>query len=125
MVAVATDTTLDNVRFLRELKESEKEQNDHVVSPVIDPKNFPETMDSLEEYLRGNIGVKGVLISYVVRSEEAVAPSLDEPETSFSSAEDEMVARAPLLEDGMRTVTFNTDMLKAWGMISVITRDLD
>ena len=113
------------MRLLRELKESKNEHKDPVVSLVIHSKNWPKTMDSLEEYLRGNIGVKGVLISYVVRSEEAVAPSLDEPETSFSSAEDEMVARAPLLEDGMRTVTFNTDMLKAWGMISVITRDLD
>ena len=56
-------------------------------SPVIDAKNWSKTMEVLEEYLRGNIGVKGVLISYVVRSKEAVASSLDEPETSFSSAE--------------------------------------
>ena len=53
-----------------------------------------KTIESLEEYLRGYIVVEGVPISYVVRSEEAVSPILDEPETSFSSAEDEMVARA-------------------------------
>ena len=82
-------------------------------------------MESLEEYLRGHIGVKGVPLSYVMRSEEAVAPSLDEPETSFSSTEDEMVAHAPILEGGLRTLTFKTDMMKFWGLISVITRDLD
>ena len=77
------------------------------------------------EYLWGHIVVKGVPLSYVMRFEEAVAPRLDKPETSFSSAEDEMVALAPILEGGLRTVTFKTDTMKVWGMISVITRDLD
>ena len=49
---------------------------------------------------------------------------MDEPEMSFSSVEHEMVARAPILEDGLRTVTFKADMMKVWDMISVITRDL-
>ena len=48
---------------------------------------------------------------------------MDEPETSFSSAEDKMVAHATILESGMRTVTFKTDMIKVWGMVSVIIRD--
>ena len=81
-------------------------------------------MESLEEYLSGHIGVKGVPLSYAVRFEEAVAPSLDEPETSFLSAEYEMVARAPIIEGGLRTITFKKYMVKVWGMISVITRDL-
>ena len=92
---------------------------------MIDTKNWSKTMEILEEYLRGNIGVKGVPLSYVVKSKEVVAPSLDEPETSFSSAEDEMVVRAPILEGGMRTITFKTDMMKVWGVISVIMIDLD
>ena len=75
--------------------------------------------------LWGNIGVKGVPLYYVVISREAVAPSLDKTETSFLSAEDEMVSRAPIIEGGMRTITFKTDMMKVWGLISVITRDLD
>ena len=58
-------------------------------------------------------------------SKEAVAPSLDEPETSFLSAKDEMVLRTPILEGGLRTITFKTDMMKFWGMISEITRDMD
>ena len=49
---------------------------------------------------------------------------MDEPETIFSSDKDEMVACAPILEGGPRTVTFKTDMMKVWGLISVITRDL-
>ena len=80
-VTVATDITLDNVRLLREIKEREKEHTDSLVSPVIDAKNWPKIMESLEEYLRGHIGVKGVPLSYVVRSEEAVSPNLDEPGT--------------------------------------------
>ena len=81
-------------------------------------------MKRLEDYLRGNIGVKVLPLYYVVRSKEAVDPSLGEPETSFLSAEDEMVAHAPILEGGMRTVTFKTYMMKVWGLIYVITIDL-
>ena len=82
-VAVATNISLDNVRLLRDLKESKKEHKDPLVSPEIDENNWPKTMESLEEYLRGHIGVKVVPFYYLVISEEAVAPSLDEPETSF------------------------------------------
>ena len=64
--AVATDITLDNVRLLYELKEIKKEHKDPVVSPVIDANNWPKTMESLEEYLRKNIGNKGLMC----RSEE-------------------------------------------------------
>ena len=45
-VAVATDINLDNVRILCELKESKKEHKDPVISPVIDAKNWPKTMES-------------------------------------------------------------------------------
>ena len=68
-VSVATDTTFDNVRLLHDLKESENKHTDPLVSSVIDAKNWPKTMESLEEYLRGHIGVKGVPLSYMVRSE--------------------------------------------------------
>ena len=50
---------------------------------------------------------------------------MDEPATRFLSAEDDMVACTPILEGDMRTVTFKTDMMKVWGLISAITRDLD
>ena len=62
-VAVTTDITLDNVRLLRELKESEREHTDPLVSLVIDAKNWTKIMESLEEYLMGHIGVRRVPIS--------------------------------------------------------------
>ena len=116
---------LDSVRLLRDLKESEKEHKDHLVSPVIDIKNCLKTMESLEEYLRGHIVVRGVPLYYVVISEEAVTPSLYEPETSFSSAEYEMVAHAPIIEGGLMTITFNIHMMEFWGLIYTITGDLE
>ena len=59
-------------------------------------------------YLMRDILVTGVPLSYVFISKEVVSSSLDEPETSFLSAENEMVARAPILEGGLRTVNFKT-----------------
>ena len=95
-VEVPTNITLDSINLLRELKGSEKEHKDPLVSSVIDAKNWPKTMKSFEEYLRGHIGVKGVPLSYVVRSKEEVAPSSYEPATRFSSAKYEMVAHVPM-----------------------------
>ena len=51
---------------------------------VIDAKNWPKIMESLEEYLRGHIGVKGVPLYYVVIPKEVVASILDEPATRLS-----------------------------------------
>ena len=50
---------------------------------------------------------------------------MDNPETIFSSAEYKMVACALFFDGGLRTTTFNTDMMKVLGLTSVITRDLD
>ena len=111
-VVVPTDITLDIRSLLCKLNENKKEHTDPLVYPVIDAKTWPKTMECLEEYLRGHIGFKGVPLSYVVRYKESVAPSLYEPGTIFLSPEDEMVARAPILEGGLRTVTFKTDMMK-------------
>ena len=36
-----------------------------------------------------------------------------------------MVAHAPILEGGLRTVTFKTDTMKVLALISAITRELD
>ena len=66
---VSTNITLDRVGLLCELKESEKEHTNHLVSPVIDANDWPKTIECLEEYLRVDIGVKGVPLYYVVRSE--------------------------------------------------------
>ena len=57
--------------------------------------------------------------------EESAAPSLDEPETRFLLAVDDMVACAQILEGGLRTITFKKDMMKVWGVIYVITRELN
>ena len=58
-VAVATDITLDNMRILCELKEREKERKDHMVSPVIDAKNWPNPWRVWRSTLGGILELKG------------------------------------------------------------------
>ena len=58
--AVATDIKLDDVKLLSEIKESDREQMDTLVSLLIDENNWTKIMESLKEYLKGNIGVKWV-----------------------------------------------------------------
>ena len=50
---------------------------------------------------------------------------MDEHKTRFLSDKDDMVARAPILEGGLMTVTFKTYMMEVWGLIYVTTIDLD
>ena len=53
---------------LREINESDNDYMKPLLSPFIDAKNWTKTLESLEEYLKGRIGVKGVPLSCVLRS---------------------------------------------------------
>jgi hypothetical protein len=119
------DITLDNVRSLRKYKAWE-EQHQDVEPPEIPNKNWPRNIESLEEYLRGCLGVTGVSLAYVLRP--SLDP-LDAPVGGWSSNQDELINRAPVVVPESNSVVYNqnylTDRIKVWDLLSAITRDLD
>ena len=121
----AADVTLQNVRGYQNHKKWE-EDHDDVEAPEINAKDWPRTMDALEEYLRGCLGVTKIPLAYVVREEEAV-PAAD-PAGGYTSLQDELIARAPFRETAAPndyTATYLADRSRVWELISDITREHD
>jgi len=113
--------TLENVRSLKELKAWEKDHTD-VEKPEINPKDWPKTIESIEEYLRGCLGVTKIPLAYVVREATAI-PGID-PVGGYSSRQDELIARSPIVNAaGNFTPTYLSDRTKVWELLSEITRE--
>ena len=71
--AEASNITLNNVRALRTHKQWEGEHKD-VLAPTISMKDWPKTIQSLVEYLKGCLGVTKIPLAYVIRDEASVFP---------------------------------------------------
>jgi hypothetical protein len=127
--------TLVSVRGVRSLKEWEGNQDDP--SPpdgIINSKDWAKTMESIVEYLRGNLGVTKVPLSYVVRDDPDVPADADDPASGtvgsrYPNKQEEMIARAPFWSivagaaPGTYGASFLTDRERVWELISALTRD--
>ena len=120
-IALADMITVENVRALRELKAWEKDHTD-VEKPEINPKDWPKTIESIEEYLRGCLGVTKIPLAYVVR--ETTAIPVADPVGGYSSRQDELIARSPIVDAaGNFLPTYLSDRTKVWELLSDITRE--
>ncbi|KAI2513196.1 hypothetical protein MHU86_1234 [Fragilaria crotonensis] len=124
----APDITLESIRSVRELREFEstyKTPTDNV--PAINAKDWPKTMESIEEYLRSYLGERKIPLAYVVRKHVAIPEGADPP-TNYPTIQDEMIARAPhymTLANGTQVPDpiYLVNREKVWDIISRITRD--
>eukprot|EP00804_Cyclotella_cryptica_P015125 CCRYP_000688-RA/>CCRYP_000688-RA protein AED:0.22 eAED:0.24 QI:0/0/0/0.8/1/1/5/0/1053 len=126
------EITLTNVRKLIKQRDTERNHTDPDTPPMIDSKDWPKTMEAVEEYLRQFRGVNDVPLSYVVRIALAPKPVLTDPATNYLTLDEEMIARAPILVPGTAgviadlevngpfTESFMTDRTTAWDKIAVL-----
>ena len=126
--AEASNITLNNVRALRTHKQWEAEHKD-VLAPTISMKDWPKTIQSLVEYLKGCLGVTKIPLAYVIRDEASV---FSDPPGGYATRQKELIARAPILATvssvGLTnpfTQTYLDDRSKVWELLSAITRDLE
>ena len=125
-VSHAADITIANTRSVREMKLTEENHENPSDPPTISHKDWPKTMEAIEEYLRNYLGETGIPLAYVVRKDEAVPPEADDPATNYESATDEMVARAPYTDAaGDLLPTFIADRRKTWELLADLGRDDD
>jgi hypothetical protein len=89
----AADLTTNNVRGLRNLKEQDVAHID-VDPPKMNSKNWPLTIEAMEEWLRGCLCVTKIPLAYVIRWEETI-PAVD-PVGGYATPQDELIARAPI-----------------------------
>jgi hypothetical protein len=122
-VVTADQITIDSVRELRSLKEQEADHKD-LDPPELDSKNWPRTIEAMEEWLGGCLGVTKIPLAYVIREEEAVAPF--DPQVVYPTKLEELIARAPILDpNGGYCQTNLTDRAKVWDKLSELTRQHD
>ena len=119
--ADASNITLANVRSYRAHKQWELEHKD-VAAPTINMKDWPKTIQSLVEYLKGCLGVTKIPLAYVIRDEPGVFP---DPQGGYITRQQELIARAPILAVGGFTQTYLDDRSKVWELLSALTRDLE
>lgn len=125
-IVTAADVTLETIRSVRDLREFESTYKAPTEAPTINAKDWPKTMESIEEYLRSYLGERQIPLAYVVRKSEAV-PEID-GEPTYPTIQDEMIARAPHFTlDGagvkVPDPTYLVNREKVWDIISKITRE--
>jgi hypothetical protein len=124
----APDLTLAVIRTVRELREFESIYKAPTGDPPsINAKDWPKTLESIEEYLRSILGERKIPLAYVVCKDEAI-PMGHNPATSYPTKQDEMIMRAPhysIGEDGVKipNPAYLVNREKVWDIISTITRD--
>ncbi len=114
----AADIQLAAVRNIREHRKWEK-THENVEAPTIDAKDWPKTIESIREYLRGTLGDTKNPLAYVIRAE---IPIQADPEDGYPSKLDELIARAPIRVGENFTATYQADNLKVWELLSALTR---
>ena len=86
--ADANNITLNNVRSFRTHKQWELEQKD-VAAPTINMKDWPKTIQSLMEYLKGCLGVTKIPLAYVIRDEPGIFP---DPPGGYTTHQQELIS---------------------------------
>jgi len=121
------DITLDSVRSIIELRDAEEgykaSKDDY---PTIDAKNWPKTIETIDEFLRGRLGEHHIPLAYVVR-DVVELPALPDPSMNYATVQDEMIRRAPhgrlVAGAWVADPIFVTNREKVWDIMAKITRD--
>ncbi|KAI2510107.1 hypothetical protein MHU86_4274 [Fragilaria crotonensis] len=129
-VVLAPQITLNSIRMVRDLRELEstyKAPTDTSL-PTINAKDWPKTMETIEEYLRSYLGERKIPLAYVVRKTVEVPDAANDPSINYPTIQDEMIARAPHFSvdgDNVRTPDpiYLVNREKVWDIISKITRE--
>ena len=123
-VVVAPEINLVIVRRLRNHRDWEKSHKD-VDAPELSLRDWSHNIESIEEWLRGYLGVTKIPLDYVVRYKELM-PAVT-PEGGYRSLQDELIACAPIREGNAGNAAYMADYLadrsNVWELISDLARD--
>jgi hypothetical protein len=113
------------IRRLRELKIKESARDgDPPTLPKIDLKNWPKTMDALQDHFSTILGETKAPLAYVIRDEATVPDEVDDPPNNYATPEEEMIRQMPHKDAaGNELPTYQHDRTKVWQALSEMTRD--
>ena len=123
-VVVSSKINLVNVRELRNHRDCEKSHKD-VDALELSLQYWSHNIESIDEWLRGCLGLSKIPLAYVVRSEELMPAAT--PAGGYQSLQDELINCAPIRVGNAGNVAYTADYLadrsKVWELISDLTRD--
>ena len=114
-----------SIRRLRELKiKEDKREGSPPSAPTIDPKNWPKTIDAIQDYFSCILGETKAPLAYIIRDDAAVKPEADDIPANYDTPENEMIARMPHQDNaGADLPTYIHDRSKVWQTMAEICRD--
>jgi hypothetical protein len=124
LAPVHTNMMLVTIRRLRSLRDQEKDHKEPK-APGIDAKDWPRTIEAIEEYLAECLGVTKIPLAYVIR--ESIEP-VAAPATGWPTHQHEMIDRAPIVVNAQAVPLvyiehYMTDNTTVWTKIAAMTRD--
>ena len=95
--------TLAQVKTMKPQILQETTAKDPAVAPTIDVKNWPRTMELVENYIRGHLGVDKTPLSYVIRVDLFPPPAAGDPifgtaDSVYHSIDDKIIARHRIVD---------------------------
>ena len=127
----------DNEAGIRGISEMRLEEKSHVNAPIpstpsdlIDEKNWTKTIESLNDFLRSQLGSTGLPLAWCVRPSEEVSedPIPNQADHGWTNREQEMIHRAsirmPEDQGGGYSAAFQTDNKKVWQVLRDLMRKL-
>ena len=125
-VVGSPDIKLVNVCALQNHRYWEKSYKD-VDAPELSLRYWSCNIESIEEWLRGYLGVSKTLLAYVFRSKELIPAVV--PVGGYQSLQDKLIACAQIRVGNARNTAYTygylADCSKVWELISNFTRDQD
>lgn len=91
---------LTSIRSLVKQRDCKKNHRDPDTPPKMDARDWPKTMESIEEHLRQFWGLNGTPLSYVIRKSLWPTAKGDNPASGYATLDEEMILRAPILGTG-------------------------
>ena len=58
----------------------------------LNAKDWPRTIEAIDKWLKGSLGVLKIPLAYVIRDEKAVPDQATDPSTNYETVQDELVA---------------------------------
>jgi hypothetical protein len=104
---------INHIRTFLGLKNAEDSYTEPSAVPVLERiERIRNHIENLDSHLLKTLGRARTPLAYVVRIEEIVAPSLQDPSTNYATIQEEMIARMPHTD-----LAYREDNIKVWEII--------
>jgi hypothetical protein len=99
-------------------------KSDPPSAPTIDSKNWPKTIDALQDYFSSVLGETKAPLAYVIRDVASVTAEADDPPNNYDTPENEMISQMPHQDGaGLDLPTYVHDRSKVWQTMAEVCRD--